>query len=264
MTQVLLGVALTVMAAVPFCFWYGRRMARRAREVEARARTAERLAYVGTLAGGLAHEIRNPLGTISLNLQLLAEELRRDETPEGQRARRRLETLRRETQRLNDILEDFLRFARSPKLELVETDLNQVVAEVLEFQQPEAASRGVRIRTAFGNIPRVRLDADLFRQALLNITINAEQAMPNGGDLMVRTARHHDRVQLDIIDTGTGIPPDVLPRVFDAYFSTKANGTGLGLPTAKRIIEEHGGTILLHSELGKGTCVTISLPAAKT
>ena len=202
----------------------------------------------------------NPLSALSLNLQLLVEDGRGEQTPEAKRRARRLEVVRRETKRLNDILEEFLRFAREHKLELRTADINKVVGRVLDFQSAEALSRGVQIRSSFGEVPRVRLDEDLFRQALLNITINAEQAMPEGGDLMVRTCAVRESVNIDVVDTGIGIPDDVMPRLFDVYFSTKARGTGLGLPTACRIIEEHGGTITVHSRPGEGTCVTISLP----
>jgi signal transduction histidine kinase len=225
-------------------------------------KAVEGTADVGALAGGLAHEIRNPLGTLSLNLQLLAEDLSSDESPPARRAAKRLAALRRETQRLNDILEDFLRFARGHKLNLARADLNKVIQSVLDFQSAEALSRNVHIRASYAELPPVLLDADLFRQAFLNVTINAEQAMSNGGELMVRSDRDHGRARIDVIDTGAGIPPENLPRVFDVYFSTKANGTGLGLSTAKRIIEEHGGTIAIHSEIGRGTCVTIQLPLA--
>ena len=260
MPYFLLGVLSTAAVAAPILLRYGRRVRRRARAAEARAQRSERLAFVGTLAGGLAHEIRNPLSTLSLNLQLLAEDARGEETPEAKRRARRIEVVRGETKRLNDILEEFLRFAREHKLKMKTVDVNQVVGRVLDFQSAEALSRGVQIRSSFGEVPWVRLDEDLFRQAMLNISINAEQAMPEGGDLMVRTYAVRDSVNIDVVDTGVGIPDDVMPRLFDVYFSTKARGTGLGLAMARRIIEEHGGTITVHSRAGEGTCVTISLP----
>ncbi len=260
MIYFLLGVLSTAIVAAPILLRYGRRVRRRARAAEARAQRSERLAFVGTLAGGLAHEIRNPLSTLSLNLQLLAEDARGEETPEAKRRGRRIDVVRGETKRLNDILEEFLRFAREHKLQLKVADVNDVVGRVLEFQSPEALSRGVQIRSSFGEVSGVQLDEDLFRQALLNITINAEQAMPEGGDLMVRTYTMRDRVNIDVVDTGVGIGEDVIPKLFDVYFSTKARGTGLGLATARRIIEEHGGAVTVHSRVGEGTCVTISLP----
>ncbi|MFO0909769.1 MAG: ATP-binding protein [Isosphaeraceae bacterium] len=233
-------------------------------ETEA-ARYRERYAEIAQLAGGLAHEIRNPLSTMSLNLDLLAEDFQNAETPRDRRVVQKIQRLRKETQRLHDILENFLRFARIQELRLLPTDLNLVVEELRDFFEPQAMAQGIVIRTYLDPaLPPVRLDVELFRQALLNLMINARQAMPDGGDLMLRTRLEAGWVVLEVTDTGVGIPEETRVRVFDAFFSTRPGGSGLGLPTTRRIIESHGGTIAVQSELGKGSQFAIRLPAASS
>ena len=238
------------------------RRLRRMRDVERRARDAGRLATLGALAGGLAHEIKNPLSTLSINLQLLEEDLQRAGEHAGGKCLARIATLRREVRRLEEVLEDFLRYARPHELKLVPADVNRLLDEMLDFVSPEATQSGVRISRGFApGLPPVRIDAAVLKQAFLNIVINAKQAMPTGGELMVRTRPARKGIEIDFIDTGVGIPAENLPRIWDVYFSTKQKGTGLGLPTARRIIEEHGGTVRVHSEVGKGTCFTVFLPS---
>ena len=126
---------------------------------------------------------------------------------------------------------------------------------------PQKSNKKILILKSYdANLPLCRIDSNLIKQAILNIIINAEQAMENGGELMVRTTRDKKYIQIDITDTGTGIPKDIIDKIFQVYFSTKKTGTGLGLPTAKRIIEDHRGTISVQSEEGKGTNFSITLP----
>ena len=239
-----------------------RRAERRAREVEERARRSGRLAYVGQLAGGLAHEIKNPLSTLSLNLQLLEEDLRDGHDPGGRRSGRRLETLQREAERLAAVLDDFLRFARGHDAKLREADLGALLHEVLDFFQPEAAQHGVAVRRHVGELPPVWLDEDLFKQSLFNLLLNARQAMPDGGEIMVQAARENGAVCVHVTDTGVGIRPGEIEAIFRPYYSTKRGGTGLGLPSARRIVEEHGAELRVQSEQGKGTRFSIFLPLA--
>jgi len=214
-----------------------------------------------TLAAGLAHEIKNPLGTINLNLQLLLEDWSQPSTPREKRTLKRLRTLQRETARLHGILEDFLRFARARNPEPRPCDLNETVREILDFVAPQATRQGIEIRTALANdLPAVNADPKLLKQAILNLVINAEEAMPDGGELIVRTSANDQAVRLDITDTGSGIPDHILPKIFDLYYSTKDGGTGLGLPTTRRIVELHNGSIEVESEVNKGTHFTIRLP----
>jgi len=221
------------------------------------------MAYVGELASGLAHEIRNPLSSMNMNLQLLAEDLKAPTPPSHAELLDRVRTIQREVRRLSDILDDFLRFARKPELALAEEDISVVVDEVLEFMSPQSLMSHIRLFKNYEpDIPPCRVDRDALKQALLNVLLNAEEAMPEGGDLIVSIARDKGFVRVDVTDTGGGITPEVLEHMFDAYYSTKRNGSGLGLPTSKRIMEEHGGRMNVESEPGKGTRVSIFVPIA--
>ncbi|WP_165244063.1 two-component system sensor histidine kinase NtrB [Paludisphaera soli] len=226
-------------------------------------RLREQNAQIAQLAGGLAHEIRNPLSTLSLNLDLLAEDFQEAETPRERRAGARIERLKHEARRLQDILENFLRFARLQDLKPSETDLNAVVEELCDFYEPQASVRGVMVRTHFApDLPKAALDADAFKQAVLNLMLNAEHAMPDGGELILTTRRDGPFVVLDVIDTGVGMPEETRLKIFDPFYSTKKGGTGLGLPTTRNIIEAHGGSIEVQSVPNRGSRFSIRLPAA--
>jgi signal transduction histidine kinase len=280
-----LGIGLGLLAAIPLAGIWGRRTERRVRQLERRTRSAERLAELGTLTGGLAHEIKNPLSTVGLNVQLLQEDVQTlaqdaglDESHiEGLgRVQRRLESLRRETQRLRDILEDFLRFAGRVELDTRPTDIHTLIDELTDFFEPQARDAGVNLRTQLSANPSVvPADAALLKQALLNLLINATQAMtkareesqPHGGadELIVRTecgkTLDGDELRIHVTDTGPGMAGEVVQKIFQPYYSTKRGGTGLGLPTSRRIVEEHGGHVTAHSEPGQGTDFTLTLPA---
>jgi signal transduction histidine kinase len=218
-------------------------------------------AEISQLAGGLAHEIRNPLSTLSLNLDLLLEDFQNPETPRDRRVLQRLERLRPEVQRLHGILESFLRFARVQELKLEPTDLNTVIDELRDFYEPHAGTKGIVIRTTFArDLPLIRLDRELFKQAVLNLILNAEHAMPSGGELILTTRRQGPWVRLDVVDTGVGMSEEVRSRIFDAFFSTRTGGSGLGLPTTRKIIEAHHGAIDVRSDLGKGSQFSVRLP----
>lgn len=222
---------------------------------------SERLAFVGTLAGGLAHEIKNPLSTFSINLQLLMEDVQGGKGENRKKAYSRIHALQREVHRLEDILNDFLRYAKGQKLELENCNINEVVDEVVDFITPEIKQKKILILKSYDiHLPPCRIDINLVKQAILNIVINAEQAMEQGGELMIRTSCDNKFIQIDITDTGSGIPKDSLDKIFQVYYSTKKSGTGLGLPTAKRIIEEHKGMITVQSEENKGSNFSIKLP----
>jgi len=221
-------------------------------------------AEISQLAGGLAHEIRNPLSTLSLNLDLLLEDFQNPETLRDRRVLQRVERLRHEVDRLLAILENFLRFARVQDLKLEPTDLNAIIDELRDFSEPHAATKGIVIRTSFAaDLPAIRIDSDLFKQALLNLVLNAQHAMPSGGELILTTRLEKPWIVLDVIDTGVGMPEEVRARIFDAFFSTRAEGSGLGLPTTRKIVEAHGGSIHVQSEPGKGSQFTIRLPVSE-
>ncbi|MEK7269475.1 MAG: ATP-binding protein [Planctomycetota bacterium] len=230
-------------------------------DLRARLERSERLAReVGALAGGLVHEIRNPLNALRIHLDLLREDLATD-APPTEKTRRRVGTLSKEVGRIDEILEEFLRYARGFEPARVPGDLSGVVSETLDFLSPEAAESKVQIHRGFAEgLGPVPMDAALVRQAVVNVVRNAIQALPSGGDIFVRISRDGGSAFLDVSDTGPGIPSEALPRVFDAFFSTKRGGTGLGLPVTRRIVEAHGGEISVQSEAGKGTNFRIRLP----
>ena len=274
----LLGFALGVIVMLPVMRGMLRRGQYRARLAERRARDAERLAELGSMTGGLAHEIKNPLSTIGLNAQLLGESISESDLPDDQRERllRRLESLSREVERLTGILNDFLQFAGRMKLDPQKCDLVKIVDELSDFFHPQCNKSNVRLRVQLAEHPvPVNVDAGLFKQALLNLLINATQAMtlPEGeqdadgsdgaaGDLILHVEGDEMEARVRVIDTGPGIEPEKLEEIFHPYVSHKSGGTGLGLSTARRIVEEHGGRLAAHSEVGRGSEFVIYLPSA--
>jgi two-component system sensor histidine kinase HydH len=233
-------------------------------EPEITRRLRAQYAEISQLAGGLAHEIRNPLSTLSLNLDLLAEDFHNPESTRDVRVAQRVDRLRHEVRRLHAILESFLRFARVQDLKLEPTDLNAVIDDLRDFFEPHAGTKGIVIRTRFApDLPAINLDRDLFKQAILNLVLNAEHAMPSGGELILTTRHEEPWIVFDVIDTGQGMPEPVCTRIFDPFFSTRSGGSGLGLPTTRKIIEAHGGAIRVQSEPGKGSQFTVLLPVGQ-
>jgi signal transduction histidine kinase len=222
----------------------------------------DRYNEIARLAGGLAHEIKNPLSTISLNMELLAEDFSDSDSPRDRRALRKVEVVQRECRRLQDLLDDFLNFTKGRQLKQVPSDLNEQVRRVLDFVQAQAKEAGIEVREYLASdLPTVMLDREGFHGALLNLVLNAQQAMPDGGQLVVRTQPTGIGVAVDLIDTGKGMDDGTQGRIFEAFFSTRSGGTGLGLPIARKIIEAHGGEITVQSAVGRGTKFTIKLPA---
>ena len=238
-----------------------RRAHRRADQLQQQVTDSQRMAYVGRLTSGLAHEIRNPLSTLNLNLQLLAEDLNRPQTETERRTARKLEVLQHETRRLEEILDGFLRFAGRMELQKRPLDAAEMIRDLLDFYEPQAIQKRITVReTIPDGLPAIDADPDLLKQAMLNIILNAQAAMSDGGELMVVARAEAGGLAISITDTGSGIPQDRLGRIFEAYYSSRPGGTGLGLPTVKRIVAEHGGTIDVTSEVGRGTQFVIHLP----
>ena len=228
---------------------------------EVNQKLVDQYTEIARLAGGLAHEIKNPLSTIRLNMELLAEDLDDDQSPRDRRALAKVKVVQRQCERLQELLDNFLDFAKVRRLKLQPSNLNQQVKEVLGFFQPTANEAGIELVDYLtSDLPTVLLDREAFHGALLNLVLNAEQAMPEGGQLVLRTSVTGDGVALDLIDTGCGMDKNTQEHVFDAFFSTKGGGSGLGVPTARKIIEAHGGQITLQSEPGRGSQFTIRLP----
>jgi signal transduction histidine kinase len=218
------------------------------------------------LAGSFIHEIKNHLSTFGLNLQLLAEDFQDPQTQRERRALERVVRLQGECQRLVDVSNDFLRFARLRDLNRVPVRLAELVEEMLDFFGPTARQADLSLKSYVpADLPPVLLDRELFKQALLNLLLNAQQAMPDGGTVTIQACEPQESpgsVCLMVIDTGRGMAPEVAARAFRPFFSTKAGGTGLGLATTRKIVEAHGGSIAVQSEPGRGTKFTIRLPAA--
>lgn len=223
---------------------------------------SERLAVVGRMSANVAHEIKNPLATIVLNAELLEEELGRFTKENVAEARSLLGTIKSELDHLIEVVEEYLQFARLPKVKLEKGSMNEVISDLLLFLKEEASERQVIFEEDLGNgLPPVQVDAKQFRQALLNIFKNSFEAMPDGGKMTISTALKGGQVEIVIADTGRGIPEENLEHVFTPFFSTKHGGTGLGLPITSHIVKEHRGTVSLKSYLSLGTVFTIRLPA---
>ncbi len=240
-------------------------------EPETRSAAEIQAQLLARLAGGLAHEIKNPLSTMAINLALLQEEWERvsaageggDPGPAVGRSLRRIRTLQAEVARLDGILDEFLTFARGGRVNRKPEDLSRIVRDLLEFVEPENESEGIRQHADLVHgLPMVLVDEMQLKQAVLNLLVNARQAMESGGELIVRTQRVGNDVRLSITDTGCGMGAEELEKCFDVFWSTKSRGTGLGLASARRIVEEHGGSMTAVSEPGTGTSISIQLPLA--
>ena len=243
----------------------------RFREAERRAADAERLAELGSLTSGLAHEIKNPLSSVVLNAQLVEEAMRDLEAPEDEKESvvRRSEALVREAERLRTILTDFLQFAGRVRLDREPRDLRNVVEDLVDFFHPQADAAGVVLRA---DLPSsevlVTIDAALLKQALLNLMINAVHAMESNPpdrprELLVRLSPSDESVSVHVIDSGPGVPTEDREKIFHPYVSSTTGGTGLGLPTTRRIVEEHGGRIDLEVLEGRGSDFVVVLPAER-
>ena len=216
---------------------------------------------LNVLAASLAHEIKNPLSTIRMNMEMLGEDLEEVHTPEARRALERVETVNRQCQRLETLLNDFLRFTRLNRLELKTGSLNEQVMHVLNFFQPQADQLGIEIKRFFEtDLPAIKMESQTLQAALMNLVKNSIEAMPMGGLLVMRTRKVRTGVALDLIDDGCGMTSEALMKMFKTFYTTKDGGSGLGLPMAKKIIEAHGARINVQSELGRGTQFTLEFP----
>ncbi len=207
-------------------------------EIEEQLRRADRLSALGELSAGMAHEIRNPLGSIRGTAEIL-----RDGMAAGDPRSEFAAILIQEVDRLNRVVQDFLEFARPAESGRSAVDLNALLQELIVLTRQPARSGGVKVEFTAGEIPLVKADREQLRQAFLNLILNAFQAMPAGGVLNLATNRSDDRVRLRFRDSGVGIPADHLERIFNPFFTTRSEGTGLGLAIVHRIIQGHGGRI---------------------
>lgn len=216
---------------------------------------------IAQLAGALAHEIRNPLSVIRMNVDLLAEDHASEDPPDQRRTLDKIRIVQQQCERLQNLLDDFLKFARLRNLELTPGNLNEQIDRVLKMFTPQAqAARVDIVRYLDAELPSILFEEQTLEAALVNLVKNALEAMPDGGRLEVRTRLTRTGVALDLIDTGQGMDNDTLLHMFDAFYSTKYGGSGLGLPTAKKVIEAHHGKIYVQSARDHGTQITLEFP----
>ena len=222
---------------------------------------SQRLASLGSLAAGVAHEIRNPLSSIKGFATYFRDRLR-----DNPADRETAEVMINEVDRLNRVITQLLEFARPLTMNLAPTSLPQVIRHAVRTVEGQARQKGIAIETSLApEVGEIPLDADRMSQVLLNLCLNAIAAMEAGGTLRISLGRPDERsIGIEIADTGVGIKPEDLPRVFDPYFTTKPSGTGLGLPIVQKVVEAHGGEVQIASQPGKGTTVTVLLPAPAT
>ena len=234
---------------------------REERALEEKLREAEQLSGIAQLAKSIAHEIRNPLNFISLSIDHLKKKyVPRGDEDEKQQFETLITSIKHEIQRLNKLVGDFLDYGKAMKLNRQETDVGGLIREVIELVRAKAETDGIRIQFHEEKFPKLFVDPGLIKTCLVNIILNAFQAMPAGGDLTLSTRPANERAHIIIEDTGIGVSRENLQKLFDPFFSTKSTGLGLGLAMTKRVVEEHGGKIDFQSTEGQGSTMTISLP----
>lgn len=232
------------------------------RLLEQARQSASRASYVGLLASGLAHEIRNPLNAMSMNLQMLEEDMHDTSEDSATEQVELLESTKSEIKRLVRLVNNFLTYARPAQPRFESKDLNAVVREVTRLLEADFGQSGVELKEDLEPLlPQVETDDTQLKQALINLLVNARQVLKEGGRVTVRTrAGSRGEAVLEVEDDGPGIPKEARDRIFEVFYSSRGGGTGLGLPIARQIVERHGGTIELESEVGRGTVFRIRMP----
>ena len=229
-------------------------------------RRLENLASLTNLAAAVAHEIKNPLAAISIHVQLLRKNFKACNLAINAKAQKHLDVVEEEIERLNKIVVDFLFAVRPLQCEFAPVNINELIKNLFATFQDEFSAAKISILPQLDNeLPVIQADERFLRQALMNILTNAKAAMmPAGGELGITTRFDQERVYIIITDTGKGIPPDILHKIFEPYFTTKPDGSGLGLTMTYKVIKEHGGDIQVHSDIGKGTRFTLILPITRS
>jgi PAS domain S-box-containing protein len=232
---------------------------------EARLRRAENLASLTTLAAGVAHEIKNPLGSISIHIQLIQKAVKKFPPDRRNILDKYLGVVNEEIDRLNHIVVDFLFAVRPMNIDVREGNINALIQDLVDFVRFELDAARIEPRLDLaGDLPPIEFDERYMKQALLNLIKNSMAAMKDGGVLSVKTGAAESEVYIHITDTGVGIPEENLAKIFEPYFTTKESGSGLGLTLVFKIIKEHHGEITVDSKEGKGTDFLITLPLPRT
>ncbi|HVC89974.1 MAG TPA: ATP-binding protein [Acidobacteriaceae bacterium] len=229
------------------------------RQIENELEVSRRLADLGRLTSGVGHEVKNPINAIVVHLELLREKLARHDST----AERHVDVIQNEIRRLDRVVQTLIDFSRPVELDLGMHDLRSIVTSVLTLAEPDLEQRAVHVVSLMPSTPvYVRVDADMIQQALLNVLLNGAQSMTNGGELHVELRQHGHEATLRIRDQGCGIPREILSRIFNLYFTTKRDGTGIGLAMTYRILQLHNGSVQVESEVDVGTQFTLRLPVA--
>ena len=268
--QITKNVALSIFfflilggSAITLIWVNQNRHLRRMKEMEDRIQFAERLSSLGHLAAGVAHEIRNPLNAIGMGLQRLKREFLPEDESKKKEYTSFTELILKEIRRMNEIIEQFLTLSRPFQVDLRMASLRELLENLIVLFREEAFSKGITLRQEINaELPLIKMDPERLTQAFINIMKNGMEATAPGGILSLETRSLKDQVIVTISDSGSGIPPDQMEKIFNYYFTTKEKGVGLGLPIAHRIIEAHGGQLRVESQVGIGTKVTITLPIA--
>ncbi len=230
------------------------------KQAQERLLRSEKLASLGELAGSVSHELRNPLGVIRNSVYFLKMKL--GQALKDEKIKKHLDILEKEIELSDKIINDILAFARIKETRLAETDINYIIKNILKVtKNPKNIKITLQLNS---NLPHISADEVQLKQAFSNIMLNAVQAMPDGGELTIASRTNNENIEVDISDTGTGISKEDLDKIFNPLFSTKAQGTGLGLTVCQGIIEIHGGSIEAESEIGKGTKFIVKLPINKS
>jgi len=254
-----MGLGVAIVAGGATAAW---RLLWRQQEHEDRRVRRDHLVEVGALASGLAHEMRNYLNAMRTHVALLRKTAESD-TEECRKCGQRIGRLEEATGMLEELLADFLTFARPLEDRLEEIGVKELIREVADFVGLDMEQAGVELRVDVDpGLSPVYVDRAKLKRAILNLLVNARQAMPEGGTISVRAAMDDDRVVIEITDTGCGISPEDRPRMFESFFSTKSGGVGLGLAIVKRTIEDISGSVGFESTVGQGTRFRIALPSA--
>jgi signal transduction histidine kinase len=230
-------------------------------QIESELELSRRMAAIGRLTAGVGHEVKNPINAIVVHLELLKNKLGGDHAP----ATRHLEVIDAEIHRLDRVVQTLVDFSRPVELQLQEQDLRKVIGDVLALADEELSTRNVKLESRLpAHALIANVDADLLKQAAINVILNGAQAMPNGGTLRVTLEEDRKMAVLRIADEGTGIPPEIREKIFDLYFTTKSGGSGIGLAMTYRILQLHHGSVDVQSTVGRGTEFSLRIPLAAT
>lgn len=255
-TDIALRVAFLFILAITMGY-----LSDRERRMHRQLVNAEQLAAMGMMSSQIAHAVRNPLSTISLSTELLADEIKKCQGTDTKETTELINSIMNEVQRVNDVVEEHLKFMRRSRSEYRNCDINLLLASLVKFLEKEASSKGISfMKNLEGGLPDARIEASHLRQIMLNVLRNSFEAMPKGGQVRIYTKKNKDDIEITVEDTGMGISRENLKRVFEPFFTTKDVGTGLGLYIARDMVIDAGGGISCESKINKGTTVKIRLP----